>query len=96
MWVTCGTAFATAQGRVTLRTFPRDERREPRQLGSPASFTCTPTQRIVVVELELPVKDRRLVEQLGRLRVRATARATNETGADTTANSHFTLVPERP
>jgi hypothetical protein len=36
------------------------------------------------------------VEQLGRLRVRASAEATNEAGDTAQAHSRFTLVPKRP
>lgn len=97
VWVTCGTSFAASRGSVTLRTMPRDRKRsKPRRLGDRAAFTCSRERRRPVVEIELPVKDRALVKQLGRLRVRATAVATNDAGATTRAHSHFTLVPERP
>jgi len=96
MLVTCGTSFSTSRGSVTLRTKPQSANRKPRPLGEAARFACSPTRRTPLVEIELPAKDRLLVKQLGRLRVRATAEATNETGATTEAASHFTLVPKRP
>jgi len=96
VWVTCGTSFATSAGTVTLRTMPQSPDRRPRTLGSPTRFECSPARRMPVVAIELPAKDRRLVEQLGRLRVRATAEATSPAGATAEARSRFILVPDRP
>ena len=92
--VICRADFTTSEGTVQLKTFPKVA--EPRDLGDPARFDCTPDESRPEVTIELPAADVRLVEQLGRLRVEAVADARNPAGDAERALSHFTLLPERP